>query len=143
MQANPLINKGSKSFSSQTLCNTSYNDTKPESNYGEAGDSLNVWAQSGLSISDQTKVPGEYLTACNNKVDFSKILVGQPICYSEGNLPNLKPSKNNDGTCSSYVVKSQDSCSAIAAYYSMTIPDLKNLNVNLICYIEDLSNLRN
>lgn len=41
-----------------------------------------------------------------------------------------KPSKNSDGTCAPYIVKSGDSCYLIAAHYSLTQDELIKFNEN-------------
>jgi chitinase len=45
-------------------------------------------------------------------------------------MPNFAPSPNPDGTCYSYYVVSGDSCSTIAATYSLTLDDLDSFNTN-------------
>ncbi|KAF3158723.1 hypothetical protein TWF788_004529 [Orbilia oligospora] len=52
----------------------------------------------------------------------------QHVCCSSGSLPDLRPKPKSDGSCFSYKVKAGDSCDAIAAEYTLTIDQIKNLN---------------
>lgn len=58
----------------------------------------------------------------------STLAVGEYICCSAGSLHDLAPSPSADGTCYTDDVKSGDSCSAIAAQYTLTIDDINQFN---------------
>ncbi|PYH32949.1 glycoside hydrolase, partial [Aspergillus neoniger CBS 115656] len=56
----------------------------------------------------------------------STLAVGQYVCCSSGDLPDLSPYSN--GTCYTYLVESGDSCSSIAAAYSLSLDDIESYN---------------
>lgn len=58
----------------------------------------------------------------------SALAVGQYVCCSAGDLPDLAPSAYTNGTCYTYDVQSGDTCSAIAAKYTLTVDDIDNFN---------------
>ncbi|PCG90917.1 Glycoside hydrolase, superfamily [Penicillium occitanis (nom. inval.)] len=58
----------------------------------------------------------------------STLAVGQYVCCSAGDLPDLAPSAYANGTCYTYDVQSGDTCSAIAAKYTLTVDDIDNFN---------------
>ncbi|KAJ5712456.1 glycoside hydrolase [Penicillium malachiteum] len=67
----------------------------------------------------------------NNATDLcSTLAVGQYICCSSGDLPDLTPNAYSNGTCYTYLVESGDSCSALAAAYEITLDDIENYNNN-------------
>ena len=65
-----------------------------------------------------------------SSTECSTLTVGEHVCCSAGTLPDFAPSPNANGTCASYLVVAGDSCSAIAAAYSLTLDDLANFNNN-------------
>ncbi|GMF58473.1 unnamed protein product [[Candida] boidinii] len=118
-----------KTYQSQSLCYLSYSGRKNEGNDGEAGTCFYVKIASGKTAADQTGVPGEYLKVYNDHVDFTKLVVGQPICYTLGSLPSFKPSQKSNHECYDYLVQKGDSCSALAAqYYPLSVADIENYN---------------
>ena len=88
----------------------------------QSGDSCaSLAAECGISAADFT----EY----NSASDLcSTLQPGQHVCCSSGTLPDFAPSPNADGSCASYTIVSGDSCSAIAATYSLTVDDLNTYN---------------
>ncbi|OKO97981.1 hypothetical protein PENSUB_9561 [Penicillium subrubescens] len=58
----------------------------------------------------------------------STLAVGQYVCCSAGNLPDYSPQPYSNGTCYTYLVQSGDSCSALAAAYSITIDEIDSFN---------------
>lgn len=120
---------GSKNYNNQNVCYLDYAKRKAIVNDNGVGECNYVKVESGKNIVDQTGVNAESLKGYNPNLDFSKLQAGQPVCYSIGNLPNLKPKKNSDGSCYSYQVKSGDTCASItASYYPLSINDLNNYN---------------
>ncbi|KAJ5371055.1 glycoside hydrolase [Penicillium cataractarum] len=67
----------------------------------------------------------EYNTACS-----SPLAVGQYLCCSSGSLPDFSPSAYANGTCYTYNVGSGDTCSALAAEYSLTVDEINGFNNN-------------
>ena len=45
----------------------------------------------------------------------SGLQAGQIVCCGEGTLPDIRPKKNDNGTCASYTVVADDNCSKLAA----------------------------
>ena len=75
--------------------------------------------KSGMDLAGSTRVNnGESLQGYNPILDFSKLQAGQPICYSEGKVPNFKHCKNSDGSCSSISAK----------YHPLLINDIESYN---------------
>lgn len=65
----------------------------------------------------------------NADTNLNNLKIGQVICCSSGNMPNLKPSSNSDGSCKTYIVKSGDTCSAIASsYYPLSVKEIEKYN---------------
>ncbi|KAH6641888.1 class V chitinase-like protein [Chaetomium tenue] len=59
----------------------------------------------------------------------STLALRQPVCCSEGTLPDLRPQKNPDGTCFDYTVKSGDYCAVIADHHYLTVADIEKYNL--------------
>ncbi|KUL82858.1 hypothetical protein ZTR_09196 [Talaromyces verruculosus] len=88
----------------------------------ESGDSCaSLAAGCGISAVDFT----EYSSASDL---CSTLQPGQHVCCSSGTLPDFAPQPNADGSCATYTVVSGDSCSAIAATYSLTLDELNDYN---------------
>lgn len=58
----------------------------------------------------------------------SALAVGEYVCCSPGDLPDLTPSPYANGTCYTYDVESGDTCAAIAAEYTLTVDDINSFN---------------
>ncbi|KAK9364399.1 hypothetical protein V1509DRAFT_78068 [Lipomyces kononenkoae] len=58
----------------------------------------------------------------------STLAVGEPICCSEGSLPDLSPQPSSDGICYSYTVQSGDYCALLAQEYYITTDDIEQYN---------------
>ncbi|KAF4986556.1 hypothetical protein FGRMN_10784 [Fusarium graminum] len=88
----------------------------------EGGDSCAKLAQKcGISASDFTKYnPGS--SFCANLVPK------QYVCCSKGELPDLRPSKNSDGSCHAYKVEQNDNCASIAIENGLKMEDLESFN---------------
>lgn len=52
------------------------------------------------------------------------------VCCSDGDMPDFTPQPNDDGSCATYTVQADDSCSAIAAANSITADDIDDYNEN-------------
>ncbi|KAF4439699.1 glycosylhydrolase family 18-6 [Fusarium austroafricanum] len=88
----------------------------------ESGDSCAKLAKRcGISASDFTKY--------NSGSKFCAELVPkQYVCCSKGELPDLRPSKNKDGSCHAYKVDKGDNCASIAIENGLKIDDLEKFN---------------
>ncbi|KAI8160931.1 putative glycosyl hydrolase, family 18 [Colletotrichum sp. SAR 10_70] len=53
---------------------------------------------------------------------------GQHVCCGRGNLPDLRPKPNPDGSCHEYTTKKDDFCASIAAENGLTVEDLEKYN---------------
>jgi hypothetical protein len=52
----------------------------------------------------------------------------QHVCCSSGTMPDFTPKENSDGSCASYTVVQDDSCSTIAAANDLTIDKIESFN---------------
>ncbi|KAG5655689.1 hypothetical protein KAF25_009188, partial [Fusarium avenaceum] len=88
----------------------------------ESGDSCAKLAQRcGISSSDFTKYnPGSNFCA--------QLVPKQHVCCSKGDLPDLRPSKNSDGSCHAYKVEESDNCASIAVENGLKTEDLEKFN---------------
>ncbi|KAK2771652.1 hypothetical protein FQN53_004945 [Emmonsiellopsis sp. PD_33] len=89
-----------------------------------SGDSCaSLATKCGLSPQDFTEVnPDSELC--------SALAVGQPVCCSRGELPDLRPKPNPDGSCATYTTIADDSCSVIAASNGLKVEDIEDFNKN-------------
>ncbi|KAK7946342.1 uncharacterized protein PG986_010663 [Apiospora aurea] len=58
----------------------------------------------------------------------STLQPGQRICCSAGTLPDIRPKPLVNGTCASYLVEPNDSCSSIAVKNGLNATDIDNFN---------------
>jgi hypothetical protein len=58
----------------------------------------------------------------------STLAIGQRVCCSSGSLPDITPKPNANGTCATYTVKNQDTCSQIAASNGITAAQIETFN---------------
>ncbi|KAK4252203.1 class V chitinase [Corynascus novoguineensis] len=88
----------------------------------EPGDSCGALAsRCGISDADFTKYnPGSNFC--------STLMPKQPVCCSEGDLPDLKPKPNADGTCASYTVQPGEYCALIAENHYISVADIESYN---------------
>jgi chitinase len=56
------------------------------------------------------------------------IQVGQYFCCSPGTLPDFSPQPQSDGSCTTYTIKSGDTCATIASAHTMTVDQINNRN---------------
>ncbi|KAJ6151665.1 hypothetical protein N7470_006793 [Penicillium chermesinum] len=90
----------------------------------QGGDSCSSMAtRCGISLD-------EFYKYNPDKSRCSPVIVGSYFCCGAGNLPDLSPKPNADGTCASYYVQKDDSCSKLAAANDLTIKDIENYNKN-------------
>ncbi|EKV10555.1 glycoside hydrolase family 18 protein [Penicillium digitatum] len=62
--------------------------------------------------------------------ECSALTPGEHVCCSAGMLPDFAPKPQSDGTCATYTIQPDDSCSTIGASYSITVDDINNFNNN-------------
>ncbi|RAK99289.1 glycoside hydrolase family 18 protein [Aspergillus ibericus CBS 121593] len=87
-----------------------------------SGDSCSTLAQKcGITPAQFTKYNPE-------SNECSSLTPGEHVCCSAGTLPDFAPKPQADGTCATYTVQPDDSCSKIAATYSITVDDINTFN---------------
>lgn len=79
-------------------------------------------ARCGISGLDFMKFNAKPSNLC------SILVKGMPVCCSAGDLPDIKPKPDADGTCAKHLVVDGDSCSAVAAQYGITIQEIEDWN---------------
>ncbi len=90
----------------------------------KAGDSCGTLAAS-------CGITGEEFIQYNpNPTLCSTLTIGQRVCCSAGDLPDITPKPNPDGTCASYKVPAGDSCGQIAARSGLTVAQLEAFQTN-------------
>lgn len=78
-------------------------------------------------------------TACRiSSDDFNKynpsddlcatLMPGQYVCCSSGSLPDLSPQPNANGTCATYAVVADDTCTSIGAANDVSVDDIDSFN---------------
>ncbi|OIW30765.1 hypothetical protein CONLIGDRAFT_614022 [Coniochaeta ligniaria NRRL 30616] len=80
-------------------------------------------AKCGISASDFTKY-NPSSTLC------SSLVPGQHVCCSVGTLPDFSPKPNADGSCATYTIVADDTCSGLAATYALKTTDIQSFNNN-------------
>ena len=60
------------------------------------------------SCAERCGISGDDFTKYNDKDTCSTLAAGGRVCCSEGDLPDIRPKPEDDGTCASYVVKDGD-----------------------------------
>lgn len=87
-----------------------------------AGDSCGALAtRCGLTSADFTKLHPES--------DFCATLQPeQRVCCTTGDLPDIRPKPNADGSCATYLVIPEDNCSKLAAKNGLTNNDIDKFN---------------
>lgn len=98
----------------------------------EAGDCKTLTVASGDScaaLASKCGVNAQQFTQYNSDTKLCSTLTpGQRVCCSSGTLPDITPKPGKDGLCASYVVKSGDTCSSIAAANGLTVDSLAKFN---------------
>ncbi|OOF93333.1 glycoside hydrolase family 18 protein, partial [Aspergillus carbonarius ITEM 5010] len=88
-----------------------------------------VSGDSCASLVEECGISADEFYDYNPSSDLCSTLVaGQYVCCSSGTLPNFAPSAYANGTCYTYNVVSGDTCSALAATYSLTADKIDNFN---------------
>lgn len=73
----------------------------------------------GVSAADFTKYN-------SNESLCATLSPGQHVCCSAGTLPDLAPKLQADGTCTSYTVATDDTCTSLASSNSITVSNINN-----------------
>jgi hypothetical protein len=89
----------------------------------EQGDTCGGLAQEcGISLDDFYSYNRNSQGWCNN------LKVRAPVCCNRGQLPDLTPQPNSDGSCFSYTVQPGEGCFDIADRHRLTEKDLDDFN---------------
>ncbi|RGP69672.1 killer toxin subunits alpha beta [Fusarium sporotrichioides] len=89
----------------------------------EKGDSCTGIAQEcGITLDEFYSYNRNSKEWCNN------LKVRAPVCCSRGELPDLRPQDNNDGSCFTYTVQPGEGCFDIADRHRLTEKELHDLN---------------
>ncbi|KAH8645559.1 hypothetical protein BGZ60DRAFT_334555, partial [Tricladium varicosporioides] len=87
-----------------------------------SGDSCSSLASKcSISASDFTNYNPEPSLCAN-------LQPGQRVCCGAGMLPDIRPKKNDNGTCASYTVVADDNCSKIAATNGLNKTQIETFN---------------
>jgi len=74
--------------------------------------------------------PAQFTTLNPSTTLCSTLAPGGIVCCGRGNLPDITPKPNSDGSCFVYQTKKDDSCSAIAASRGLTVAKVEEFNKN-------------
>lgn len=81
------------------------------------------------TLATRCGIDGAYITQFNPQDRFcANLAAGQTFCCGRGNLPDLRPKKNADGSCFVYTIKPNDSCNSTAIVHQLTEADLFKFN---------------
>jgi chitinase len=81
------------------------------------------------SLATECGLSGYQFTVYNpSSTECSTLVPGEWVCCSSGSLPDYAPSPQADGTCYTYYVVKGDTCSALAATYTLTIAEIESFN---------------
>lgn len=129
---NPRTNFCNTLIAGETVCCSSGTlpDTSPPPNPDGTCKTITVVSGDGCgSLASRCGIPAQDITKYNPQSNFcSTLMPGQLVCCGRGNLPDLRPKPNPDGSCFVYTIKSDDSCSTIAGKYQLAVADLETMN---------------
>jgi hypothetical protein len=101
---------------------------------GRRGDCTTVQVAAGDSCGSlATKCgisPAAFTTYNPSSTLCSSLAPGQHVCCSAGTLSDFSPPPNADGSCATYTIAAGDTCSGLAAAYSLTTADIESYNNN-------------
>ncbi|KAF6805121.1 Killer toxin subunits alpha/beta 6 [Colletotrichum plurivorum] len=84
-----------------------------------------------VSLAAKCGIPQDTFMSYNTGSNFcDSFRIGQAVCCSSGNLPDLMPKQKPDGSCFDYVVQEDNWCDSIAAIHGLTLGELRVLNEN-------------
>jgi LysM repeat protein len=133
-----LANSSSNSFSNSTLPIVIYSTESQKSSSGEASDLQRrdecstvqvVSGDSCAALAERCGITAAEFTEYNSDESLCSTLTpGQHVCCSSGTLPDFSPQPNEDGSCATYTIVADDSCSAIAAANDLTVDEIESFN---------------
>lgn len=64
----------------------------------------------------------------NSSINMTDLKAGQHVCCTDGTMPDYTPEPDSDDNCYSYTVQTDDTCSALAAAYDITVNEIETWN---------------
>jgi chitinase len=132
-----LADSSSASFSNSTRSIVTY-ATESQSISGKASDlqrrdectTVQVVSGDGCAaLAERCGITAAEFTEYNSDESLCSTLTpGQHVCCSSGTLPDFSPQPNDDGSCATYTIVADDSCSAIAAANDLTVDEIESFN---------------
>jgi len=131
-KANPSVDCKTLEINQRLCCNSG---TLPATTYprpnadGSCADTQVAEGDGCGTLLNKCDIPNSHFTKYNPGATFCADLVqGQWICCSSGKLRDRRPPPNADGSCATYQVKENDSCTVIEASYGMKKGELDEIN---------------
>lgn len=88
-----------------------------------------IFGDDCTSLAQKCGISGNDFMKINTKTNLcSTLIVGQPVCCSQGKLPYNPPKEKADGYCYDYEVKKGDECASIAVMNDITMTELMSFN---------------
>ncbi|KAI2464120.1 glycoside hydrolase superfamily [Annulohypoxylon bovei var. microspora] len=82
------------------------------------------------SLAERCGISGADFTKYNPDPNLcSTLQIGQRVCCSSGTLPDIRPQPEPNGTCASYTVQKDDTCSSIAAANGLNASEVEDFNI--------------
>ncbi|KAJ3478737.1 hypothetical protein NLG97_g8492 [Lecanicillium saksenae] len=83
------------------------------------------------SLAQKCGISGPDFTKYNLDSNLcSSLMPLQHVCCSSGTLPDFRPKPNGDGSCATYQIRKNDTCSSLAAANGLTLDELDGFNKN-------------
>lgn len=82
------------------------------------------------SLATECGITTTEITTYNPVACANPLSVGQWICCTSGSTPDYFPSADSDGNCYSYTVQQGDTCSALAAAFTITVDAIEKFNLD-------------
>lgn len=115
-----------------SLSQTLFNATHPAKTLFARDDCRVITIVSGDTcgkLADRCGISAADFTKYNSGDDFCSTLSPDGrVCCSPGDLPDIRPKKNSDGSCASYLVNSGDDCPTLAGKNGLKTSDIEEFN---------------
>ena len=81
------------------------------------------------SLAKKCGISAANFTKYNPKANLcSTLMIDQRVCCTAGDLPDIRPKPNKDGTCAKYTVQEGDWCGKIASANGISTDDIEKFN---------------
>jgi hypothetical protein len=132
LPTNGTLNGTSNSNSTNSTLSSRWTPRRSMAQLNARGDCSTVQVVSGdgcASLATKCGISGADFTKYNSASNFCSTLApGQHVCCSAGTLPDFSPKPNSDGSCASYTIVADDTCSGLAAARSLTVSQIESFN---------------